>query len=203
MPPHPGAFCAFADPQRDVRDADVFWRPAICSSVLQTIALPQTHQGLTTWVPLKGLACRITILAETNRHHHILFSQAGRQLQLDLRGAIDPSAASIAITAMPRLECLSPQIRALRSLADLARSRCLRPALYPPAARCARFVRVLQALDGWLAGATQREIAVALFGEHRVDQDWSDPRQSLRDQTRRAIARGKAFMAGGYLQLIK
>ena len=203
MPPHLGAFCAFADPQRDARDADVFWRPAICSSVLPTIVLSQPHQSLATLIPLKGLACHVTILAETNRHHHILFSQAGRELQLDLRGVIDPSAASIAIVAMPRLERLSPQIRALRSLADLARNRCLRAALYPPAARAARFVRVLQALDGWLAGATQREIAVALFGGHRVGQDWPDPRQSLRDQTRRAIARGKAFMAGDYLQLIK
>ena len=202
MPPHPGDSCAFADPQRDARDADVFWRPAICSSVLPTIALPRIHQSLATSIPLKELACRVSILAQTNRHHHILFSQAGRELQLELRGAIEPSAASIAIVAMPRLEHLSPQIRALRSLADLARNRCLRPGLYPPAARGARFVRVLQALDGWHAGATQREIAVALFGEHRVDQDWSDPRQSLRDQTRRAIARGKAFMAGGYLQLI-
>lgn len=175
----------------------------MCSSVLQTIALPQAHQSLTTSIPLKGLACRVTVLAETNRHHHILFSQAERELQLDLHGTIDRSAASIAIAAMPRLECLSPQIRALRALADLARSRDLRPALYLPASRGARFVRVLQALDGWLAGATQRQIAVALFGEYRVDQDWSDSRQSLRDQTRRAIARGKAFTAGGYLQLIK
>lgn len=167
------------------------------------IALPRIHRSLATSIPLKGLACRVTILAEPNRHHHILFSQAGRALQIDLRGAIEPSATSIAIAAMPRLERLSPQIHALRSLADLARNRCLRPALYPPAARGARFARVLQALDGWLAGATQREIAVALFGEHRVDEGWSEPRQSLRDQTRRAIARAKALMTGGYLQLIE
>jgi hypothetical protein len=203
MPPHHGDSCAFADPQRDARDADVFWRPSICSAVLPAIALPRIHRSLATSIPLKGLDCRVAVLSETNRYHHILFSQAGRALQLELRGAIEPSAASIAIVAVPRLERLSAQIHALRSLADLARNRCLRPALYPPAARGARFVHVLQALDGWHAGATQREIAMALFGEHRVDEDWSDPRQSLRDQTRRAIARAKALMTGGYLQLIE
>lgn len=57
---------------------------------------------------------------------------------------------------------------------------------------------VLQALDGWLAGAPYRDIAVALFGEARVEADWTDPRRHLRDRVRRAVRRGRALMGGGY-----
>ena len=65
-----------------------------------------------------------------------------------------------------------------------------------------RLRQVLQALDGWLAGAPYREIAVALFGEARVEADWADPRDHLRDQVRRAVRRGRELMQGGYRTLL-
>ncbi|WP_350090804.1 DUF2285 domain-containing protein [Thalassobaculum sp.] len=73
---------------------------------------------------------------------------------------------------------------------------------FPAEPRGRRLRVVLQALDGWLAGATNREIAAALFGRRRVDADWRDPRDHLRDQVRRAIRRGRALMAGGYRRLL-
>ncbi|ESY91657.1 DUF2285 domain-containing protein [Mesorhizobium sp. LNHC209A00] len=57
---------------------------------------------------------------------------------------------------------------------------------------------LLQALDGSLAGASHREIAEALIGKLRVQDDWKDPRDHLRDRIRRAIRRGHALMNGGY-----
>ncbi|WP_258599038.1 DUF2285 domain-containing protein [Mesorhizobium sp. AR07] len=60
---------------------------------------------------------------------------------------------------------------------------------------------MLQALDGSLAGASQ-EIAIALFGRRRVEEDWSHPGSHLRDQVRRAVQRGRYLMGGGYRQFL-
>lgn len=63
-------------------------------------------------------------------------------------------------------------------------------------------MRSLQALDGVLAGATQREIARVLFGERAVRDRWHDDSE-LRAQVRHLIRRGRAYMAGEYRRLLR
>jgi hypothetical protein len=72
-----------------------------------------------------------------------------------------------------------------------------------PRGRAARQRLVLQALDGFLANATLREISVALFGAERVAQDWDDDHRHLKDRVRRAVARGRWLMTGGYMKYLK
>jgi hypothetical protein len=62
-------------------------------------------------------------------------------------------------------------------------------------------MRMLQALDGAIAGASQREIATVVFGTQRAAADWSSD-SALRAQTRHAIRRARALMNGGYRQLL-
>jgi len=62
-------------------------------------------------------------------------------------------------------------------------------------------LRALQALDGTLAGASQREVAEVLFGCATVAKHWYDD-SDLRAQVRRLIRRGKVFMRGGYRHLV-
>lgn len=145
----------------------------------------------------------MTVLAEDDQRHHVLFAQDGRSLQLEIHGRLDLSAPRLMTAALPPVNQMSAHLRSLRQLADLAEYRTLRKSLYEEAPRGARLGRALQALDGRLAGATQRDIATALFGSPRVERDWTDPRDHLRDQVRRAIHRGRALMAGGYLQLLR
>ncbi|WP_394890002.1 DNA -binding domain-containing protein [Mesorhizobium sp. AaZ16] len=64
------------------------------------------------------------------------------------------------------------------------------PPLRPPGAR--RFA----------CGASHWEIAETLVGEPRVQADWTDPHDHLRDRIRRAIHRGHALMNGGYRALV-
>jgi len=77
----------------------------------------------------------------------------------------------------------------------------LRPQVYPPAKQARRLTEVLQALDGALAGATRREIAVAMFGRQRVGDDWRS--RSLREKVRNAIKSGRVLMGGGYRRLLR
>jgi hypothetical protein len=78
--------------------------------------------------------------------------------------------------------------------------RCTATAL--PANRVAiAHMRSLQALDGLLAGASQREIAGALFGVSRVKRDWHADGE-LRAQIRYLIRRGVRIMLGAYVDLL-
>lgn len=67
----------------------------------------------------------------------------------------------------------------------------------------ARLQIVLQALDGFRAGLSQRAIAETLFGAQRVQRDWSDGGSHMRDHVRRAIRRGRKLMAGDYISLLR
>jgi hypothetical protein len=61
-------------------------------------------------------------------------------------------------------------------------------------------MRCLQALDALQAGCRQPEVAIAIFGVQAVAEHWHADSE-LRAQVRHIIARSKAFLAGGYLQL--
>jgi hypothetical protein len=70
-----------------------------------------------------------------------------------------------------------------------------------PASSTLLNMRTLQAIDGKLAGASQREIAEVLFGLEAVGQHWGADSE-LRAQIRRWLRRADTFIEGGYRQLI-
>jgi hypothetical protein len=68
--------------------------------------------------------------------------------------------------------------------------------------RVARLHRdILQAIDGAAAGASQREIAAALYGGRRVEEHWA-PDGDLRARVRYCLRRGRALVDGGYRKLV-
>jgi hypothetical protein len=60
----------------------------------------------------------------------------------------------------------------------------------------------LQAYDGLAAGASQREIAVVLFGETRVREEWKGRSDFLRLRVQRLINVGRDMVDGGYKRLL-
>ncbi|MDH5835335.1 DUF2285 domain-containing protein [Luteimonas kalidii] len=98
-------------------------------------------------------------------------------------------------------------IQRARQLLDLAFGLLRRPrvgtrtSVSRPSRSAVVHARALQALDGALAGASQREIAIAAFGEARVAVDWSADSE-LRAQVRYLIQRGRALMEGQYRTLL-
>ena len=72
----------------------------------------------------------------------------------------------------------------------------------PPPNRAGRFhASVLQALDGAAAGASHREIAVAIHGDKWVSRRWT-PDGELRAAIRYFLKRGARLVAGDYRRLI-
>src|SRR5665213_41183 len=80
-------------------------------------------------------------------------------------------------------------------------SQLVRATAQPVDRRPLVHMRSLQALDGFLTGASHREIACALFGVSRVTNDWQ-PDGDLRAQVRFLIRRGRVLMRGGYFALL-
>jgi hypothetical protein len=152
---------------------------------------------------LASYDCRTTVYVDSDGTQHVLFSKAGRALQLAVRGA--PIAVLDRLSAdIPRPgNVATTQLRSIKQLTDLQAHHDLRPQLYPPHGQGRRLIEILQALDGKLLGASHRDIAVALYGAARVDKDWAGQNRQMRDKVRKTIARGLELMGGGYKQFLR
>ncbi len=188
----------FEDPDRDARQADVLWRREACSSVLPLSAIEDCASEPSRDLSIRAMKCRVTKVQE-GEVCHVLLAEEGRSLQLEIRGSL--SGASLVTPALPGRQHAANRVTAIRRLNDAVTHGELRPQLYPRDKRGPRLIKVVQALDGWLAGAHHREIAVSLFGANRVTSEWSNG-DHLRDQVRRAIGYGRSLMESGFRRIL-
>ncbi len=183
--------------------ADVLWDPVACPTVLHAIAIaPDPSLGIPVFTLERACLAGALLFAESGRQH-LVIRQGLRQLQLSVLGANLRAPVHI-LPADPGISAVRPaQIQAWCALRDLLHTGRFSNCALRPRRALQRLYQVLTALDGWRAGWPHRDIALALFGNARVDRDWADPHGCLRDRVRRAIARGRYLGAAGYLQLLK
>ncbi|MCC6914183.1 MAG: DUF2285 domain-containing protein [Rhodospirillaceae bacterium] len=191
------------DPGRDVRHAAVFWDAADCPTVLPVFAASGDARGGRSPLFRSKYKCRIAVYVAPDGRQHVLFTHHGRSVQLEVAGLSIFAAKQLLAAVAPPHDRFSSHVHAMKRLADLMIHNDLRPQLYPTYAQSRRLAEVLQALDGWLQGATQRRIATALFGKERADHMWRHQRRHMLDRVRRAIKRGRALMNGGYRRFLK
>jgi len=190
------------DLDKTAQDATVFWRPEDCPFAIpiQVRAAPAKIPG--SWFSLRGLRCRTTIVSGPDGSQHALLFDRGRSVQLLCRGdSINRDRLLVTAEIDITTERAQPQLKTARRLRSLAKFGELRPGLFPPTKRRDRLRLVLQALDGSLAGARYRDIAVHVFGNSA--KDWADPQRYAKDRARHAVRRGRALMEGGYRDLIR
>lgn len=134
---------------------------------------------------------------------HLLIQDGSHELQLAIRGADIRKPASLLFDAMAPSMKLTAYLEALRDYNYLLKHGRLLSAPRSIDNRSARLQIVLQALDGDLAGASRRDIACALFGNARVENEWNDPNDLLRNHVRHAIRRARMLLDGGYLRFLR
>ena len=173
----------------------MFWRPEACPHVLPVTAVPAVS---TAPFSLAELRHATALLVLSDGTQHLLARDRSRSLQLAVRGSSLLEPVSLRTDAIFEARHVRARLTALDDLNALIGKQSLPDHLFPIDPKARRLRHLLQALDGSLAGATYRDIAVALFGEARVLADWSDPRRHLFDQVRRAVRRGCYLMNGGY-----
>jgi hypothetical protein len=136
----------------------------------------------------------------------------GADLRLHVRagGQLVGLVLSEALCDGDRFACVVPvgtKVQSARAVLDLAFGLLRRPrigtrtSVSRPSRSAIVHARALQALDGALAGASQREIAIAVFGEAHVAANWTADSE-LRAQVRYLIQRGRALMQGQYRPLL-
>jgi len=196
--------CLYSDPPcRQAQAAAVFWDPDLHGSVLRV----RTYQAGTRpdgrTFDLAAIDCPHVLLRSENGREHLLFHESGRSLQLAISGVSVAQPVHLVAEAVLPSRDVNSQLWAMRCLDGLLVSGRLLPTHFPVENRSARLRTVLQALDGWLAEAPPREIALACYGAKRVETHWNDPGNHLRDNLRRTIQRGRELMNGGYLQFLR
>jgi hypothetical protein len=189
------------DPALDARHAVPAWIGRVFDEILPLRTGVRPQEAVRAAINVDQLRCQMTAIEEDAGTTHVLFAERGRLLHLAVE--VDPAAGDMLMTPAVAPKPLTvKRTLALRRLADLAEHGELREHLYPAESRAPRFARILQALDGALAGARHRDIAVSLFGQRRVTQDWASPDNHLRDHVRRAVAQGRTMMAEGFVRLL-
>lgn len=187
------------DPACDARDAHPDWFPDP-SSVVQVY--PDTDPTAD--------ALPFQLWRFPGRKH---LTHDGKRLVLTtqlvnrmLRMAISPALEDgMAYVYAVRAGCKLPErwraIEAELKLLDAAKVHRTAIATGRPGRTSMLHMRTLQALDGTLAGASQRGVAEVLFGIAAVTERWYDD-GDLRAQVRRMIWRGQTLMDGGYHRLL-
>jgi hypothetical protein len=192
----------FEDPLLDARHASAYWLPEWCSAVLPVAARALLPSEVNSFDP-GTLNCRTRVRPRTGKASaDVLFNSEGRLLQLEVSGAAQITDVALAAVVIPMPEYPSARALAIRRFTNLVTSGTLQSMLYPPERRAPRLTKVLIAVDYWQERKSYRDIAVRLHGQRRVDDQWNDPRDHLRDQIRRAVYYGRNLMAGGYRQFL-
>jgi hypothetical protein len=152
-------------------------------------------------IDLKGLDAATLVVRTADGDQHVLVSDGERRLRLAVvQGDVlaGPSAFRFHLPALAMgvgsLEGLRPLI-ALRDTGRLAWARAPAPAKAP------RWLQILRVHDARRDGASHRDIAVSLFGEARVREDWGPGSDYMRMRVQRLVRAAEQTVAGGYRAL--
>jgi len=192
---------AFADPSVAARQAPVFWHIAALKQVVRVRVAPTTHRESLTPLTLSSFNVDRTAAIGVDNVPLVLMKGPGVHIPLEIHDVAvltNPFAPVFEIDGFADLNTQTELLKRLHRFRE-----------QPPSAanRAARTIderlhHALIPLDESLRGKTYRQIAITIFGEKKVAEDWQGPSQFLKDRTRRLVAKGTELMKGGYRDLL-
>ena len=188
------------DPTRDARDAHPDWFPDP-SSIVQIYpdADPTADSPLFQLWRFPGRKH----LTHDGKRLVLTTQLVGRMLRMTISPALeDGMTYAYAVRAGYQLRERWRAIETELAVLDAAKMQCTAITIGRSDRTSMLHMRTLQALDGTLAGASQRGVAEVLFGITAVTERWYDD-SDLRAQVRRLIRRGQALMGGEYRHLLQ
>lgn len=188
------------DPGKDARVVQPLWRPEP-DLVVRLTADAGIDAGEAARFSLWAIAGRKALVYD-GRGLVLLVFLDGRVVRIAIaRNVSDGEAFAYVVPAGIRAQARWNAVAASRSLLEGTRIPKTSVVQTRPDRVALAHMRSLQALDGSLAEASQREIASAIFGRSHVDDKWHADSE-LRAQTRHLIRRGHVLMRGGYGRLV-
>jgi hypothetical protein len=185
--------------------ASTFWSAAHLLSTLPVLARrasPDPEHPPD--VDLRHLSTVRRILIDGCGTEHIVLQAGFHAITLRSQGVSvlqAPVNLTFLIHGLPGVATAPRLLRLARSLLD--------PTLDPrlqdggPAPWYRKLNEALVALDGYQAGASQREIAAVLYGRSSAEAAWRNGDFSFKQRVHRAVAKGRALSAGGYVALLR
>lgn len=201
IPPN-GAFTFAERPDLAVPEARILWRAELDPGALPVEAVPAIASDPDAIDPA-ALARWLTRVVDPDGVEHVVLSDGWHRIRLDLLGGSLGGLTPVVLQYRLRgVASLVAKVLPLRRLLHLFRYRRFSASLFPEDRRIARWLELLRVHDAVMDGASQCEIACALFGAERVACEWSGRSDSLRSRTRRLIREARRTAAGGYRSLL-
>jgi len=197
-----GGFTFAECPELEAPEARIIWRADLDPGTLEVIATPTIGDDPDGVDPTQ-LAPWLSVATDAKGVEHAVLSDGWHHIRLDLNaGSLAGGVPIVFSYRICGIAGAAAKILPLRRLIDLCRHHRFAASLFPEDRRIKRWIELLRVHDALVDGASQREIASALFGAERVEREWSGTSDSLRSRTRRLI-RDAALMAhGGYRLLL-
>ena len=192
---------AFADPSIPARRAPVFWCPAALGHIVRARAATSKHRESFPPLTLSSFNVDRAAAIGVDNIPLVLMKGQGVNVPLEIHGVAaltHPFHPVFEIDGFADLSGQTESLKRLQRFAEQAPNAGGRPAFGPDE----RLSHALIALDESLGGKTYRQVAITIFGEERVAEEWQGPSQFLKDRTRRLVAKGKELMMGGYRDLL-
>lgn len=202
---------AFADPDLTALVANVFWRPDLLAGALRVKLTPigtsqDSDDGPSDTIVLSALKTRRVLLETVDGARHILLNGHRFWIQLySIKRAPVGDQAEVDVRFdgahhMQRRLDTAAQLLALHrsaggKLSLIGRRKNTRP-----------LSNAINAYDIWHGFERPKgslaDVAEMIVGKARMATDWGANDRALKAQAKRAIAKGEAFVAGEYRNLL-
>lgn len=177
------------------------WHADLDPFVLQVRAVPADGSDPEA-IDLARLARWATIVRGGDREH-VALSDGWHRIRIDVvEGTLveeGPARLDYLLSGLTRVDA---PVLTLRRMLGLWRTGRFARLLYPTEPGLPRRLETLRVGDAIAAGASYREMAVALYGEGVVRSEWKGRSDFLMSRVRRRAAEARAMAAGGWRALL-
>jgi hypothetical protein len=198
----PGVCAFFADPSENALQANVFWTPESYRRVLPAYVRSTSDSGFGTPVALCEFDCRKALLKAVNGEQHLLIRNERWTSQLRCVGRdirVRPFSLELVVDEFPYV---SRRHQNIRRFADLYCNQQREASKSDWTIEATRHRNALVALDQRAKKRTYRQVAILLYGDEAVQDDWTHPNQTMKNRIIRSVKRGLRMMNGGYRSLL-
>jgi hypothetical protein len=195
--------CIFAErPSVGAPAARLLWTADLDHGVLQVEAV-SALTGTDDSFDLGRFGEMAIMVRDTGGCEHIAISDGYHRIRIDVVSGSLLQGPVVLRHQLGGIDRLDQKLLALRRLIALHRYGRFVSLLFPVGPQTKRFVIALRVYDALQAGASQRDIAIALFGKAVVDDDWKATSDYLRLRVRRLVTLARRMAVGGWMQLLR
>jgi len=195
--PDNGGCDFFENPETDSRSATPVWTPVPPSvAQLATEGASPKSSTFSLW-----LMPRPRAMLHDGHSIHIRVESECHPIELTIPSELadgHPFSFRVAPGAFQRLNWLAA--RRVNEILTGSRLIAAKGTVFRPSRTAVTHMRMIQTLDGRLAGASHRDIAAVIFGDHAIHRSWSADGE-LRAQIRYLVRRSAELASGGYRHL--